>query len=65
MVVEVDHPVLGELRGLGSPIKMSATPLDPSRRAPYLDEHTDEVLRGVVGIGDEERREMRDAGAIR
>jgi crotonobetainyl-CoA:carnitine CoA-transferase CaiB-like acyl-CoA transferase len=64
MVVEVDHPVLGRLRGLGSPVKMSATPLDPRRRAPCLGEHTDEVLR-TVGIADEQLREMRAARAIR
>src|SRR4051812_15463607 len=34
MVVETDHPTLGHLRTLGSPIKMSATPPDVSRRAP-------------------------------
>ena len=64
MVVEVEHPALGRLRGLGSPVKMSATPLDPRRRAPGLGEHTDEVLR-TAGIGDEELREMRAARAIR
>jgi crotonobetainyl-CoA:carnitine CoA-transferase CaiB-like acyl-CoA transferase len=64
MVVEVDHPVLGRLRGLGSPVKMSATPLNPRRRAPRLGEHTDEVLR-QAGVGDEQLRELRAAGAIR
>jgi crotonobetainyl-CoA:carnitine CoA-transferase CaiB-like acyl-CoA transferase len=64
MVVEVDHPVLGRLRTLGSPVKMSATPLDPRRRAPRLGEHTDEVLR-QAGVGDEQLRELRAAGAIR
>ena len=39
-----DHPVLGRLRTLGSPIRMSATPADAGRRAPLLAEHTDEVL---------------------
>ncbi len=38
-------PRLGRLRTLGTPIKMSATPLDPRRRAPLLGEHTEEVLR--------------------
>ena len=32
------------LRTLGTPIKMSATPLNPKRRAPMLGEHTDDVL---------------------
>ena len=46
MVVETEHPSLGHLRTLGSPIKMSATPPDVSRRAPRLGEHTVEVLGG-------------------
>jgi formyl-CoA transferase len=45
MAVEVEHPTLGAIRSLGSPIKMSATPLDPRRRAPLLGEHTEQVLR--------------------
>lgn len=47
MVVTTDHPTLGRLRTLGSPIKMSATPPDSTRRAPSLGEHTREVLREV------------------
>ena len=45
MAVQVDHPTLGLLSTLGTPVKMSATPLNPRRRAPLLGEHTDEVLR--------------------
>jgi crotonobetainyl-CoA:carnitine CoA-transferase CaiB-like acyl-CoA transferase len=45
MVVEVDHPTLGWLKTLGSPIKMSETPPVATRRAPLLGEHTREVLR--------------------
>src|SRR5690349_14983313 len=45
MVVETDHPSLGRVRSLGSPMKISATPPDVRRRAPMLGEHTDEILR--------------------
>ena len=45
MSVEVDHPALGRLRSIGTPIKMSSTPLDPATRAPLLGEHTTQVLR--------------------
>jgi formyl-CoA transferase len=45
MVVDLEHPTLGPMRTLGSPIKMSATPPDVARRAPHLGEHTREVLR--------------------
>jgi crotonobetainyl-CoA:carnitine CoA-transferase CaiB-like acyl-CoA transferase len=63
MVVEVDHPTLGRLRTLGSPLKMSGTPPDVRRRAPLLGEHTDAVLR-EAGFSDEEIAAMREAGAI-
>ena len=63
MVVETEHPTLGHLRTLGSPIKMSATPPDVSRRAPRLGEHTDEVLT-EAGFSDKEIAAMREAGAI-
>ena len=36
MVVEMYHPALGHVKTIGTPIKMSATPLDPTRRAPLL-----------------------------
>jgi formyl-CoA transferase len=61
LAVEVDHPTLGRLRSLGTPIKMSATPLDPHRRAPLLGEHTEEVLR-AAGFTDEDVQALRSSG---
>jgi crotonobetainyl-CoA:carnitine CoA-transferase CaiB-like acyl-CoA transferase len=63
MVLETDHPVLGRLRTLGSPIKMSATPADASRRAPLLGEHTNEVLV-EFGLSRNEIIALRGSGAI-
>ena len=63
MVVEVDHPTLGRLRTLGSPLKMSGTPPDVRRRAPLLGEHTDAVLR-EAGFSDEEIAALRESGAV-
>jgi formyl-CoA transferase len=51
MSVSVTHPTLGPLTTLGTPVKMSATPLNPHRRAPLLGEHTEEVLR-AAGLSD-------------
>jgi formyl-CoA transferase len=53
MVVETDHPTLGHLRTLGSPVKMSETPPLAGRRAPLLGEHTDEVLAEAGFTTDE------------
>jgi formyl-CoA transferase len=44
MVQEVDHPVEGRVRVLGSPIRMSRTPARIRRHPPLLGEHTEEVL---------------------
>lgn len=63
MTQEVDHPILGRVRTLGTPIKMSATPLDPTRRAPMLGEHTDHVLLNA-GYSDDEIEQLRYAGVI-
>jgi formyl-CoA transferase len=63
MTVEVEHPTLGTLRTLGTPIKMSETPLDPKRRAPLLGEHTDDVLADA-GYSSDEIEQLRAAGAV-
>lgn len=64
MTVDVEHPTLGHLKALGSPIKMSATPPNVTRRAPMLGEHTDEVLI-EAGFSVEEIATLRTAGAVR
>ncbi|HEX2452407.1 MAG TPA: CoA transferase [Vicinamibacterales bacterium] len=53
MVVEIEHPTLGRMRALGSPVKMSETPAVANRRAPLLGEHTVEVLR-QAGLTEDE-----------
>ena len=63
MTVDVDHPTLGPLRTLGTPIKMSATPLNPKRRGPMLGEHTDDVLM-EAGYSSDEIEQLRYSGAV-
>jgi crotonobetainyl-CoA:carnitine CoA-transferase CaiB-like acyl-CoA transferase len=61
MVVEVDHPSLGRLQTLGSPVKMSRTPPASGLRAPLLGEHTAVVL-AEAGCPPEEIREVMGGG---
>jgi formyl-CoA transferase len=63
MTVSVDHPTLGRVRTIGTPLKLSATPLDAGRRAPRLGEHTDEVLR-ELGCSTDEVAALRGSGAL-
>ena len=51
-----------ERRVVGTPIRMSETPLTPGARAPTLGEHTEEVLR-TVGYDDQRLTELRENGA--
>jgi formyl-CoA transferase len=63
MVVETDHPALGHLRTLGSPIKLSGTPPEVRRRAPQLGEHTADILR-QIGYSEGEIEALRAARAV-
>ena len=63
LVVETDHPTLGRIQTLGTPIKLSDTPLRPGRPAPLLGEHTDAVLDGV-GFSADEIAAMRKRLAV-
>jgi formyl-CoA transferase len=56
------HPQRG--RGnVGMPIKLSASPA-LIERSPLLGEHTDEVLRQVLGYDDGKLAALRQAGAF-
>jgi len=62
-VVEVDHPTRGAYLTVGNPIKLSDSIADV-RRSPLLGEHTDEILRKVLGYSDKEVAEIKASGAI-
>jgi formyl-CoA transferase len=62
-VVEVDHPKRGKYLTVGNPIKLSDSPSDVAR-APLLGEHTEEILRTIVGLDDREIENARKQGAI-
>jgi formyl-CoA transferase len=62
-VVEVDHPTRGKYLTVGNPIKLSDSVSDVTR-SPLLGEHTDEILRNVLGYGDEDIAEIQSSGAI-
>lgn len=63
MVVEMDHPVEGRVRGLGVPVKLSDTPGEVRKAAPLLGEDTDEVLRRL-GYDDAAVARLRKDGVI-
>ena len=56
MLVKMDHPAIGELPLIGSPLKMSATPVEYRLPPPLMGEHTAEVLRELGYENEEERK---------
>jgi formyl-CoA transferase len=59
----VTHPVAGTLRLMGSPLRMSRSPvrLEP---APLLGQHSRDILRAELGLSDAELAELSDKGVV-
>jgi len=63
MVVELQHPALGAIKMLGSPINLNHTPVTYRRPAPMLGEHNQEVLM-ELGYSEQEFETFRKDGVI-
>jgi crotonobetainyl-CoA:carnitine CoA-transferase CaiB-like acyl-CoA transferase len=63
-LVEMAHPRAGNVRMVGAPVRLSQTPGSVRTPAPTLGEHTDEVLRELLGLDQAEIDALRAAGAI-
>jgi glutaryl-CoA transferase len=65
MVVEIEHPRHGALPTLGTPIKVDGAMQPPVTAAPQLGEHTDAVLRGLLGYPAERVAALRREGVVK
>lgn len=63
MVVDLEHPRIGASRTLGVGAKFSQTPLRIHSPAPWLGQHTSEVLAGL-GLSELEIAELYDGGVV-
>jgi len=64
MIVEYEHSEVGRVRLPGNPIKFADAGRTPSTAAPRLGEHTEVVLRQLLGMSAERIAQLRSAGAI-
>jgi len=62
--IELEHPVAGKLPMVASPMRFSSTPLEYRRAPPLLGQHTDEVLRELLGRSDTEIAKLRADGVL-
>lgn len=65
VLVESEHPVVGRVRQVRPPARFSKTPGGVRRHAPDFGEHTDEILRDVLGRSAEEIRRLRELDVVR
>ncbi|MBT6275744.1 MAG: formyl-CoA transferase [Chromatiales bacterium] len=62
-IVEVDHPERGPYLTVGCPVKLSDSPTEVTR-SPLLGEHTQEILREVLGYDGGDLERVLASGAV-
>jgi len=63
MWVELDHPQRGTWYNVGMPIQLSESPA-VIKRSPMLGEHTEEILKEVLGYDGAKISALKQAGAF-
>ncbi len=63
MLLEMEHPLVGAMKTLGFPVKLSRTPGELRNPPPLLGQHTEDVLK-ELGYSVEEIHAMRDERII-
>ena len=65
MVIEMEHASGEKFRVLGSPLKMSESPVNENPLPPpTLGEHSAEILQEILGLDGDAVQALRDNGAI-
>jgi crotonobetainyl-CoA:carnitine CoA-transferase CaiB-like acyl-CoA transferase len=63
MVVEMEHPIMGTIKTFGSPVKSSGELVSIRRAAPWLGQHSEEIVRSL-GIAEDEVKSLFDEAII-
>jgi crotonobetainyl-CoA:carnitine CoA-transferase CaiB-like acyl-CoA transferase len=61
---EVNHPSVGKVRVVNSPVRLSKTPAKQPTPSPTLGQHTKEVLGEVLGLSEAEISKLAAAGVL-
>jgi len=64
MVKEVEHPTCGPMKLVNTPVKYSDSKPSIRTPPPLLGQHTDEVLRDILGLEDTEIKSLRQEGVV-
>jgi crotonobetainyl-CoA:carnitine CoA-transferase CaiB-like acyl-CoA transferase len=63
-ITEFDHPALGPIKVVGSPVVFSGAEVGPRLPAPELGEHTEEVLLEIGGYNWDDIVELKELEVI-
>jgi benzylsuccinate CoA-transferase BbsF subunit len=63
-LIELDHPVAGKRLYPNVPFRMSDATLPPSRPAPLLGQHTEEICRELLRMPAEEIQRLKEEGVL-
>jgi crotonobetainyl-CoA:carnitine CoA-transferase CaiB-like acyl-CoA transferase len=64
LAVNIEHPLAGTVPQVASPIRLSETPVEYRQAPPLLGEHTESVLKEVLGLDAGAVHELRSAGVL-
>ena len=64
LVTRIPHPTVGWIPNVGTPIRMSDCPPTVPRAAPAVGQHTEEILRDVLGYQDQQIADLKDRGVF-
>ena len=65
MLVQMEHPTIGALPLVGSPLKMGGTPVSYRLPPPLMGQHTKDILRESLGYSDEKVIALARGGCIK
>ena len=65
MLVQMEHPTIGALPLVGSPLKMGGTPVSYRLPPPLMGQHTKDILRESLGYSDEKVMALAKGGCIK
>jgi crotonobetainyl-CoA:carnitine CoA-transferase CaiB-like acyl-CoA transferase len=61
---QLEHPSMGTVSSVASPIRLSETPVQYRMAPPLLGEHTHEVLCDLLGMSEQEVSALQQAGVV-
>jgi len=64
MKLDLPHALSGTVPSVANPIKMSRSPIQYASAPPTLGQHTQDVLRALCGIHDDQLEALRREGVV-